>query len=150
MHPAQTRYGATRPKGVTDMEMMIAPLKKYADFQGRARRAEYWMFVVFQILVYIAVAIVSMIVSGGDTNSAAASALMGLVTLGLLLPSIAVTVRRLHDTNRSGWWILISLLPLIGGIWLFVLTVLDGTPTSNRFGPDPKGRGDSDTSKIFE
>lgn len=132
------------------MEMMIAPLKKYADFQGRARRAEYWMFVVFQILVYIAVAIVSMIVSGGDTNSAAASALMGLVTLGLLLPSIAVTVRRLHDTNRTGWWIFISLIPLIGGIWLFVLTVLDGTPATNRFGPDPKGRGDSDAAKIFE
>ncbi len=132
------------------MEMMIAPLKKYADFQGRARRAEYWMFVVFQILVYIAVAIVGMIVSGGDTNSTAASALMGLVSLGLLIPSIAVTVRRLHDTNRTGWWIFISLIPVIGGLWLLVLTVLDGTPATNRFGPDPKGRGDSDASKVFE
>jgi uncharacterized membrane protein YhaH (DUF805 family) len=75
---------------------------------------------------------------------------MALVTLGLLLPSIAVTVRRLHDTNRTGWWILISFLPLIGGIWLLVLTVLDGTPANNRFGPDPKGRGDSDTSGIFD
>jgi uncharacterized membrane protein YhaH (DUF805 family) len=132
------------------MEMMIAPLKKYADFQGRARRAEYWMFVLFQILVYIAVAILGMIVSGGNSNSAAATGLMALVTLGLLLPSIAVTVRRLHDTNRTGWWILISFLPLIGGIWLLVLTVLDGTPANNRFGPDPKGRGDSDTSGIFD
>lgn len=131
------------------MEMMIAPLKKYADFQGRARRAEYWMFVLFQILVYIAVAILGLILSGGNSDSATATGLMALVTLGLLLPSIAVTVRRLHDTNRTGWWILISFLPLIGGIWLFVLTVLDGTPATNRFGPDPKGRGDSDQARIF-
>ena len=131
------------------MEMMIAPLKKYADFQGRARRAEYWMFVLFQLLVYIAVAILGLILSGGKTDSATATGLMALVTLGLLLPSIAVTVRRLHDTNRTGWWILINFLPLIGGLWLLVLTVLDGTPTSNRFGPDPKGRGDADQAKIF-
>jgi uncharacterized membrane protein YhaH (DUF805 family) len=128
------------------MEMMIAPLKKYADFQGRARRAEYWMFVLFQLL---AVAILGLILSGGKTDSATATGLMALVTLGLLLPSIAVTVRRLHDTNRTGWWILINFLPLIGGLWLLVLTVLDGTPTSNRFGPDPKGRGDADQAKIF-
>ena len=128
------------------MEMMIALLKKYADFQGRARRAEYWMFVLFQLL---AVAILGLILSGGKTDSATATGLMALVTLGLLLPSIAVTVRRLHDTNRTGWWILISFLPLIGGLWLLVLTVLDGTPTSNRFGPDPKGRGDADQAKIF-
>ena len=138
------------PKGETDMDMMIAPLKKYADFQGRARRAEYWMFVVFQILVYIAVLIVGTIMSGGDPEGGIATALMALVTLGLLVPSISVTVRRLHDTNRTGWWIFISLVPLIGGIWLLVLTVLDGTPATNRFGPDPKGRGDSDTSKIFD
>jgi uncharacterized membrane protein YhaH (DUF805 family) len=128
------------------MEMMIALLKKYADFQGRARRAEYWMFVLFQLL---AVAILGLILSGGKTDSATATGLMALVTLGLLLPSIAVTVRRLHDTNRTGWWILINFLPLIGGLWLLVLTVLDGTPTSNRFGPDPKGRGDADQAKIF-
>lgn len=138
------------PKGESDMEMMIAPLKKYADFQGRARRAEYWMFVVFQILVYIAVLIVGTIMGGGDPEGGIATALMALVTLGLLVPSISVTVRRLHDTNRTGWWIFISLIPLIGGIWLLVLTVLDGTPATNRFGPDPKGRGDSDTSKIFD
>ncbi len=132
------------------MEMMIAPLKKYADFQGRARRAEYWMFVLFQILVLVPTAILGIILSGGDPDGAAFNGLILLVALALFIPSLAVTIRRLHDTNRTGWWYLISFLPLIGGIWLLVLTVLDGTPGTNRFGPDPKGRGDSDTSKIFE
>ena len=132
------------------MNWYLDAWKNYVTFTGRSRRTAYWMFVLFQILVYIAVAILGMILSGGNSNSAAATGLMALVTLGLLLPSIAVTVRRLHDTNRTGWWILISFLPLIGGIWLLVLTILDGTPATNRFGPDPKGRGDSDTSGIFD
>ncbi len=63
------------------------------------------------------------------------------VTLALLVPSLAVTFRRLHDTNRKGWWILIGFIPLIGQLVLFIFYVLDGTPGPNRFGPDPKGRG---------
>ena len=86
------------------MEYMIAPLKKYADFQGRARRMEYWMFVLFQILVFIALAIVGAIVSGGDSDSVLFNLLILIPALGFLIPSIAVTVRRLHDSNRSGWW----------------------------------------------
>jgi uncharacterized membrane protein YhaH (DUF805 family) len=130
------------------MEYMIAPLKKYADFQGRARRMEYWMFVLFQILVFIALAIVGAIVSGGDSDSVLFNLLILIPALGFLIPSIAVTVRRLHDSNRSGWWYFISLVPLIGGIWLFILTVLDGTPGPNRFGADPKGRGEN-TAEVF-
>lgn len=132
------------------MEMMIAPLKKYADFQGRARRAEYWMFVLFQYLVLFGLMLLGRLMAGGDLENPISVIPFAAAGLALLIPSIAVTVRRLHDTNRTGWWIFISLIPLIGGIWLFVLTVLDGTPATNRFGPDPKGRGDSDTSKIFE
>lgn len=125
------------------------PLKKYADFRGRARRMEYWMFVLFQIIVFVPLAIIGTIVSGGDTDSGIFNAIVLIPVIAFIIPSIAVTVRRLHDSNRSGWWYFISLVPFIGGIWLLVLTVLDGTPGSNRFGPDPKGRGDSDTAQIF-
>lgn len=130
------------------MELMFAPLKKYADFQGRARRSEYWLFVLLQIIVIIPLAIIGAIVSGGDTDSAIYNIIVIVPLLAFLVPSIAVTVRRLHDTNRSGWWYFIGLVPLIGGIWLFVLTVLDGTPGPNRFGPDPKGRGET-TAEVF-
>jgi uncharacterized membrane protein YhaH (DUF805 family) len=137
------------------MELMFAPLKKYADFQGRARRSEYWLFYLFQIIVYV-ILMVLIGVTGGF-NDAEGAGMFGsvfgilyiLFALGLLVPNLAVTVRRLHDTDRSGWWIFISLVPFIGGIWLLVLTVLDGTPGTNKFGPDPKGRGDSNTAQVF-
>lgn len=64
--------------------------------------------------------------------------LAAIYVIAVFLPSLAVAIRRLHDTDRSGWWVLISLVPLIGGIWLLILMVLDGTPGGNRFGPDPK------------
>ncbi|MDO8296647.1 MAG: DUF805 domain-containing protein [Caulobacter sp.] len=130
------------------MELMFQPLKKYADFQGRARRSEYWLFVLFQIIVYIIAAVLGAIAGGGD--SGAVNLLVGVVSLGLLLPSLAVSVRRLHDIDRTGWWVLIGLIPLIGGIVLFIFSLLDGTAGRNRFGPDPKGRGDSNTAEVFE
>ncbi|MBP7704463.1 MAG: DUF805 domain-containing protein [Caulobacter sp.] len=137
------------------MELMFAPLKKYADFQGRARRSEYWLFYLFQIIVYV-ILMVLIGVTGGFNDPEGAGMfgsvfgiLYILFALGLLVPNLAVTVRRLHDTDRSGWWIFISLVPFIGGIWLLVLTVLDGTPGTNKFGPDPKGRGDSNAAQVF-
>lgn len=128
------------------MNLMFQPLRKYADFYGRARRAEYWLFTLLMVLVVIPVAIIGEVAEATGQlgpGTAILFLILGLIYLGLLIPSIAVTVRRLHDTNRSGWWLLISLIPLIGGLVLFVFTVLDGTPGPNRFGSDPKGRGET-------
>jgi len=138
------------------MDLMFAPLKKYADFQGRARRSEYWLFTLLIFIVYVVFLIVAGIAGGMSSDPSQVNPfasviflLFGVIMLGLFIPSLAVTVRRLHDTDRSGFWIFISFLPFVGGIWLFVLTVLDGTPGTNKFGPDPKGRGDSDVARTF-
>lgn len=135
------------------MEYMIAPLKKYADFQGRARRMEYWMFALGEVIFFCVLAALIGLMGGFNESGPGplATALWGiysLAALALIIPGLAVSVRRLHDTNRSGWWIFISLVPIIGGIWYFVLTLLDGTPGPNRFGPDPKGRGET-TAGVF-
>lgn len=113
------------------MEWYINVLKNYATFSGRARRKEYWMFALFNIIVGIVLIIIDYIIG-------TYFALYGLYCLGIILPSLAVSVRRLHDVNKSGWWIFISLIPLIGGIWLLVLFVTDGTAGDNQYGPSPK------------
>jgi uncharacterized membrane protein YhaH (DUF805 family) len=105
---------------------------KYVTFSGRARRPEYWYWVLFGVLVAIAAAILDAVIFG--TNSGVFS---GLSSLALLLPNLAVTVRRLHDTDRSGWWMLILLLPFVGAVVLFVFMCLRGTAGLNRFGPEP-------------
>ena len=105
----------------------------YANFNGRARRKEYWMFILFNMLIYLTLQIVVDMISPEATLVA-----VGLYTLALLVPSIAVAVRRLHDTGKSGWWYLIILIPLIGPIWLLVLFVTDGNKGANEFGEDPK------------
>ncbi|MDG4835009.1 MULTISPECIES: DUF805 domain-containing protein [unclassified Micromonospora] len=113
-------------------------LSKYVGFTGRARRSEYWWFALFTILV----SIVASILDGalGLDFEGSTTGLIGLVaSLALLLPSLAVGVRRLHDTDRTGWWLLIALVPLVGFIVLIVFFVLDSTPGTNRFGPNPKG-----------
>ena len=132
------------------MDLMFQPLRKYAEFSGRARRSEFWLFWLFLIGVEIVFSILIGITGGSmsamdefGTMSGAAKALFGvyaLVMLGLLIPSIAVAIRRLHDTNRSAWWILISFIPVIGALVLIIFYVLDGTPGPNKYGEDPKGR----------
>jgi len=112
------------------MNWYIGCWKKYATFSGRARRKEYWMFVVFNIIAYVLAAVLDELFGGG--------AIEALYGLAVLLPSLAVAVRRLHDTNRSGWWLLISLVPLIGGIWLLVLLAMDSSLGSNQYGSNPK------------
>lgn len=111
---------------------------KYATFEGRARRKEYWFYVLFYCLAIIALAIVDGI-AGTFSKQAEIGLLSGLFILATFVPTLAVTVRRLHDTNRSGWWVLINLIPILGGIVVFVFTVLDSQPGANRFGPNPKG-----------
>lgn len=111
--------------------------KKYATFEGRARRKEFWFFVLFNFLALLVLTIVDG-VTGTLDEKTGLGLLSGLYLLGVLVPSIAVTVRRLHDTDRSGWWVLIGFIPLVGALVLLVFELLDGTPGANRFGPNPK------------
>jgi len=111
-----------------------AVFSKYATFDGRARRAEYWYFSLFLGLVYVAISVIGVL--GGDTMTSFAAVLQGVIALGTLLPTLAVTARRLHDTGRSGWWMLLSLVPIVGLI-LLVWYCTRGTLGTNRFGADP-------------
>jgi uncharacterized membrane protein YhaH (DUF805 family) len=136
------------------MDLMFQPLRKYADFSGRARRKEFWLFWLFLIGIQIVFSVLIGIVAGpaaavadpADPFAAlngpakALYGVFGLVMLGLLIPSIAVSFRRLHDTNRTAWWVLLGLIPFLGALVLFVFYLLDGTPGPNKYGPDPKGR----------
>jgi uncharacterized membrane protein YhaH (DUF805 family) len=114
------------------------PLQKYADVTGRAPRAEYWWFVLFVIIgEIIAMAIDSIL--GLSQMIGPYGPVLCLYLLALLVPSITVGVRRLHDTDRSGWWLLIGLIPLIGAIVLLVFFVTEGTKGDNQYGPNPYG-----------
>jgi uncharacterized membrane protein YhaH (DUF805 family) len=119
------------------MNWYLEALRKYAVFEGRARRMEYWMFVLINCLIVVVLSVVDTVV-GLFSLGNSIGALTGLYWLVVLVPSVAVTVRRLHDTDRSGWWALLALLPVLGTIVLFVFCVLDGTPGANRFGENPK------------
>jgi uncharacterized membrane protein YhaH (DUF805 family) len=119
------------------MDWFLAALKKYAVFSGRAQRSEYWFFALFYLIIAIVLSVLESIV-GATTKDTSVGLFTSLFFLGMLLPSLAVTVRRLHDTGRSGFWILIGLLPFIGSIVLLVFTVLDSQPGDNAYGPNPK------------
>ncbi|HHG3603236.1 TPA: DUF805 domain-containing protein [Vibrio parahaemolyticus] len=111
------------------MDYFIGALKKYADFTGRARRKEYWMFALFYMLFYIGLVIIDLMI-GTELFSI-------IYSLALLIPSISIATRRLHDTGRSGWWQLIALIPLIGAIVLIVFLVQD-SHDANEYGASPK------------
>lgn len=119
------------------MNWFLAALGKYAVFSGRAQRAEYWYFVLFYLLIYLGLMIVDSL-TGSFSEAIGLGLTSGLFTLAMLLPSIAVGVRRLHDTDRSGWWTLIGFIPLIGAIVLLVFLVQDSSPGANRYGENPK------------
>ncbi len=119
------------------MNWFLLALNKYATFSGRSQRSEYWYFVLFYILIHMVLAFVDNFTGSFDADRGF-GLLGGLFTLAVLLPSIAVGVRRLHDTSRSGWWLLISFIPLIGTIVLLVFFVQDSTPGDNEYGPNPK------------
>ncbi|MFN3726761.1 MAG: DUF805 domain-containing protein [Allosphingosinicella sp.] len=172
------------------MNWMLMPLRRYADFNGRSRRKEYWMWTLFNVVVVgILYAILMGMIfsatsrvaerggvesyeysdydssdsgfsyeSGSSTNvdptmfaeefGTGGWILVGLLVLWslfTLIPNIAVTIRRLHDQDKSGWMILLAFIPLVGGIILLVFMFLEGTRGPNRFGPDPKGAGHADT-----
>jgi uncharacterized membrane protein YhaH (DUF805 family) len=134
------------------MNWMLLPLRRYADFSDRSRPKEYWMFVLFIVLASIAASVIDVLLGFGtathvvdeEPNGFWASAaysgtgpVLLLFTLAILVPSLAVGVRRLHDSDRSGWWLLIGLIPFVGSIVLLVFMILSGTRGPNRFGPDP-------------
>lgn len=115
------------------MSWFLEVLKKYAVFSGRARRKEYWMYTLFVGIIYVVLSVLSV-----ATKSSAFSILLIIFWLAILLPSLGVGVRRLHDTGRSGWWLLFGIVPLVGGITLLVFTCLDSEPGPNKYGPNPK------------
>jgi uncharacterized membrane protein YhaH (DUF805 family) len=132
------------------MEWMVRPYLRYAKFTGRSRRREYWLFVLFCILVVMVIEALfgtreSVIIQDWHStkviSSGAGSLIGNLFALGSIVPSLAVTIRRLHDIDRSGWLIMLTFLPFLGWFTLFVFMCLDGTAGGNRFGPDPKDRG---------
>ncbi len=151
------------------MYWMILPLKRYADFSGRSRRKEYWMFFLGYTLVLITIGLVAALLGAFAADPATidpeelnSPMLLGLgaivlVALALVIPSLAVQVRRLHDRDMSGWWLLLlyglSVVPIVGflaSIAIIVLAILPGTRGPNRFGPDPKDPyGRLDDTDVF-
>ena len=107
------------------MDWYLQVLRKYAIFSGRARRKEYWMFVLVHIIISIVIFIVG-------------SFAVGLYGLAIIIPAFAVAIRRLHDTGRSGWWLLVNCVPIIGGIILLIWMVKDSDEGENQYGPNPK------------
>ena len=102
----------------------------YANFNGRASRQEYWMFILFNFIFTIVVGFIDGFLSLGFLSL--------LYVLAILIPGLAVLVRRLHDVNKSGWWFFIIFIPIIGTIWMLILLCTDGNPGENSYGPSPK------------
>ena len=129
---------------------MILPYRRYADFSGRSRRKEYWMFTLFWwiVLLLLMVPMLALGPSGESTSTNAIGALWGLLIVafifGSFIPYLAVTVRRFHDQDKSGWMILLNLIPYIGGFIILVFMCTEGTRGENMYGDDPKGSIDFD------
>ncbi len=112
------------------MNWYLAVLKNYAGFSGRARRKEYWMFALISFVISLVLSIIGALI-GADFLSY-------IYAIAIIIPTLAVGVRRLHDTGRSGWWLLIALIPLVGGIILIVFLASEGKPETNEHGVNPK------------
>jgi uncharacterized membrane protein YhaH (DUF805 family) len=114
------------------MEWYLKVVKEnYANFKGRARRKEYWMFVLFNMLFAVATTAIDFVLGTFPL-------IYVIYVLAIIIPSLAVFVRRMHDVGKSGWWFLIGFIPIIGAIWLLVLLCTDGNPGENSYGPSPK------------
>jgi uncharacterized membrane protein YhaH (DUF805 family) len=128
------------------LDWATLPLKRYADFSGRSRRKEYWFFALGVFIVAILLSIIEGAVGLSGMIGGAYGPLTALFFLAIIVPGIAVQVRRFHDQDKSGWWVLIGLIPLLGGIIVLVFMLLEGTKGPNRFGPDPK---DEAATEVF-
>jgi uncharacterized membrane protein YhaH (DUF805 family) len=120
------------PPEECNMEWFTSAVKQYANFDGRAHRTAFWMYVLFYLIFYVLAMALDGLVGTMIFSS--------IYSLALLLPSISVCTRRLHDTGRSGWWQLLLLIPLIGLIVIVIFTVQDSQPGDNQYGPNPKGQ----------
>lgn len=119
------------------MNWYLEVLKEYVVLEGRAQRQEYWYFILFNLLITFILVGFDILI--GQFNELTGLGLLsGIYTMLVLLPGISVTVRRLHDTGRSGWWALVGIIPLLGGLVLLIFMALDSDPGPNRFGPNPK------------
>ncbi|OYU36106.1 DUF805 domain-containing protein [Novosphingobium sp. PASSN1] len=139
------------------MNWMLLPYRRYAEFSGRSRRREYWMFALFYVLVFVVLNAlfgtneVTRTSTNFGTGFSYGSRLVGgggliggLFALASLIPALAVSVRRLHDQDRSGWMLLLGLIPFFGGFVLLVFMCLEGTRGANQYGPDPKDPGSAE------
>ena len=116
------------------MNLYFGCLRKYIDFSGRARRMEFWMF----HLVNLAIAFILQLTAAASPTDGVAEFVTVSFVLVMLLPGVAVLVRRLQDTGRSGWWLLLVAVPLLGTLTLWFFTFLDSQPGPNKYGPNPK------------
>ena len=122
------------------MEAVQNCFSKYAAFSGRARRSEYWYFVLFNVIVSFVLGVIGNIIFGAPENGGQ-NILQSIYSLAVLLPSLAVFWRRMHDTGRSGAWFFLNLVPLVGSIILIVFACKDSEPGENQYGPSPKYSG---------
>ncbi|HBV77022.1 MULTISPECIES: DUF805 domain-containing protein [Vibrio] len=119
------------------MSWYLEVLRKYATFSGRARRKEYWYFILVSLVITFILSFVDVML-GLHSDKYDTGVFQSIYALAILIPSIAVAVRRLHDTNRSGWWLLIGFVPFVGVFVLLYFFVCDGPRINNRFGASPK------------
>lgn len=121
---------------LSDMKWFISCMTtNYFNFQGRARRKEYWFFTLVIILMGIVIGLIASVLGLGESTMKMIQLIWLLI---LFIPGLAVQVRRLHDISRSSWWILINFIPIIGPLVIFIFNLLDSTPGDNEYGPNPK------------
>lgn len=135
------------------MEWMLMPFRRYADFSGRSQRKEYWMFLLFYLIITLLCVLFmlagGMTIADGDQSEPGLLFWLGvgvlvIFALGSIIPSIAVQVRRFHDQDKSGWLVLLGFIPYVGGLIVIIFMCIEGTRGPNRFGNDPKNPTDSD------
>ncbi len=117
------------------MNHYLGAFKKFATFVGRATRSEYWYFVLFNAMAMLILGMIDQAIASGQNNWL----LSGIYYLVVLIPGLALSVRRLHDIGKSGWMLLIILIPLVGIFWYLFLLLTDSQPGDNKYGPNPKG-----------
>jgi len=118
------------------MEWFLLALKKYAVFEGRSRRKEFWNFILFYIIFYLAAFLIDNLFGFDPVNSTGLFTI--IFALAMIVPNLSVSVRRLHDTGRSGWWVLLGIIPIVGSIVLIIFYAQDSQPGTNEYGPNPK------------
>ncbi|MFP4602456.1 MAG: DUF805 domain-containing protein [Halochromatium sp.] len=125
------------------MNWYLEVLRKYAVFTGRSRRKEYWYYFLINFLIITLLLLVDNMLGTLD-REAGMGLISGLYALAVLIPNLAVAVRRLHDTGRTGWWVLLALIPIVGPIVLIFFLIQDSVPGDNQYGPNPKADSKGD------